>query len=140
MMAVIRTKPVLKDSYKVFLKKAEEFSGAAKYSLSKGNVNAAAGCAAHAAISALDALAAFYLQRKHAGERHEDAAHLFKEKGIAELEGREKAAGQFRSVIGSKGLAEYEQREIFRGEAEESVKAAERFLRWVKENLPGGNV
>jgi hypothetical protein len=29
MMAVIRTKPVLKDSYKVFLKKSEEFLGAA---------------------------------------------------------------------------------------------------------------
>jgi len=138
MMVVIRTKPVLKDSYKVFFKKSEEFLDAAKYSLSKGNVNAAAGCAAHAVISALDALAAFYLQRKHAGERHEDAAHLFKEKGIVELEGREKAAGQFRSVVGSKGLAEYEQREVFRGEAEESVKAAERFLGWVKENLPGG--
>jgi hypothetical protein len=68
MMAVIRTKPVLKDSYKVFLRKAEEFLGAAKYSLSKGNANVAAGCAAHAVISALDALAAFYLQRKHAGK------------------------------------------------------------------------
>jgi HEPN domain-containing protein len=137
MMAVIRTKSVLKDSYKVFLKKSGEFLDAAKYSLSKSNVNAAAGCAAHAAISALDALAAFYIQRKHAGERHEDAAHLLKEKGIAELEGREKAAVQFRDVVGIKGLAEYEQREIFKGEAEKSVKAAERFLGWVKKNLPG---
>lgn len=135
-MVVTRTKSVLEDSYKVFLKKSGEFLDAAKYSLSKGSVNAAAGCAAHAAISALDALTAFYLRRKHAGERHEDAAHLLKEKGIAELEGREKAAGQFRGVVGSKGLAEYEQREIFRGEAEDSVKAAERFLNWVKENLP----
>jgi len=136
-MPVIRTKSVLKESYKVFLQKSEEFLDAAKYSLSKGNINAAAGCAAHAAISALDALAAFYLQRKHAGERHEDAAHLFKEKGIAELDGREKAASQFRNVVRSKGLAEYEQREIFKGEADESVKAAERFLSWVKKNLPG---
>lgn len=132
----IRTKSVLKDSYKVFLKKSEEFLDAAKYSLSKGNVNAAAGCAAHSAISALDAITSFYLQRRHAGERHEDAAHLLKEKGVVELEDREKAANQFRSVVGSKGLAEYEQREIFRGEAEESVKVAERFLNWVKKNLP----
>jgi len=132
----IRTKSVLRDSYKVFLKKSEEFLAAARYSLSEGNINAAAGCAAHAAISALDALTAFYLRRKHAGERHEDATHLLKEKGIAELEGREKAASQFRSVVGSKTLAEYEQREIFRGEAEESVKVAERFLNWVRKNLP----
>lgn len=132
----MRTKSVLKDSYKVFLKKSEEFLDAAKYSLSKGNVSAAAGCAAHAAISALDALTAFYLRRKHAGERHEDAAHLLKERGIAELNGREKAASQFRSVVGSKTLAEYEQREIFRGEAEESVKVAERFLNWARKNLP----
>ncbi|MDI6819973.1 MAG: hypothetical protein QMC89_03595 [Candidatus Hodarchaeaceae archaeon] len=83
----IRTKPVLKGSYKVFLKKSEEFLDAAKYSLFKGNVNAAAGCAAHAAIGALDALTAFYLRRKHAGEKHGDAAHLLKEKGIAEPEG-----------------------------------------------------
>lgn len=133
---MIRTKSVLKDSYKVFLKKSEEFLDAAKYSLSKGNVNAAAGCAAHSAISALDALTAFYLQRRHAGERHEDAIHLLKEKGIVDLESREKAANQFRSVVGSKGLAEYEQREIFQGEAEESVKIAERFLDWAKKNLP----
>jgi HEPN domain-containing protein len=131
-----RTRSVLKDSYKVFLRKSEEFLDAARYSLSKGNVNAAAGCAAHSAISALDALTAFYLQRRHVGERHEDAAHLLKEKGIAELEDMEKAANQFRSVVRSKGLAEYEQREIFRGEAGESVKVAERFLNWVKKNLP----
>jgi HEPN domain-containing protein len=135
-VTVIRTRSVLKDSYKVFLKKSGEFLDAAKYSLSKGNVNAATGCAAHAVISALDALTAFYLKRKHAGEKHEDAAHLLKEKGIAELGGRAKAASQFVSVVRNKGLAEYEQREVFRGEAEESVKAAERFLRWVKENLP----
>lgn len=127
----------MKGSFNVFLKKSEEFLDAARYSLSKGNVNAAAGCAAHSAISALDALTAFYLQRRHAGERHEDAVHLLKEKGIAELEGREKAASQFRSVVGSKGLAEYEQREIFKGEAEKSVKVAGRFLSWVKRNLPG---
>lgn len=127
----------MKGSYKVFLKKSEEFLDAARYSLSKGNVNAAAGCAAHSAISALDALTAFYLQRRHAGERHDDAVHLLKEKGLVELEGREKAASQFRSVIGSKGLAEYEQREIFKGEAEESVKVAGRFLSWAKRNLPG---
>jgi len=136
MMVVIRTKSVSKNSYKVFIKKSEEFLDAAKYSLSKGNVNAAAGCAAHGAISALDALAAFYLQRKHAGERHEDAAHLLKEKGIAELDGRVKAAKQFRRVVKIKGLAEYEQREVFRGEAEDSVKATKRFLDWVKENIP----
>lgn len=133
---MIRTKSVLKDSYKIFLKKSEEFLDAAKYALSKGNVNAAAGCAAHSTISALDALTAFYLRQRHAGERHEDAAHLLKEKGIAELDGREKAANQFRSVVGSKSLAEYEQREVFKGEAEESVKGAERFLNWVKKNLP----
>jgi len=133
----IRTKSVLKGSYKVFLKKSEEFLDAARYSLSKGNVNAAAGCAAHSAISALDALTAFYLQRKHAGERHEDAVHLLKEKGILELEGREKATSQFRSVVGYKGLAEYEQREIFKGEAEESVRVSGRFLSWAKRNLPG---
>jgi HEPN domain-containing protein len=132
----MRTKSVLKDSYKVFLKKSDEFLAAAKYSLSEGNVNAAAGCAAHAVISALDALTAFYLRRKHAGERHEDATHLLKEKGIAELDGRKKAASQFRSVVGSKTLAEYEQREIFKGEAGEAVKVAERFLNWVKKNLP----
>lgn len=133
----MRTKSVLKGSYKVFLNKSEEFLDAARYSLSKGNVNAAAGCAAHSAISALDALTAFYLQRRHAGERHEDAVHLLKEKGIVELEGREKAASQFRSVVGSKGLAEYEQREIFKREAEESVRVAGRFLSWAKRYLPG---
>ena len=127
----------MKGSYRVFLKKSEEFLDAARYSLSKGNVNAAAGCAAHSAISALDALTAFYLQRRHAGERHDDAVHLLKEKGLVELEGREKAASQFRIVIGSKGLAEYEQREIFKGEAEESVKVAERVLSWAMRNLPG---
>lgn len=132
----VRTKPVLRGSSKIFLKKAEEFLDAAKYSLSKGNMNAAAGCAAHSAISSLDALAAFYLQRRHAGERHEDAAHLLKEKEIAGLRGAGKASRQFRGIIRRKTLAEYEQRGMFRGETEKAVKAAERFLSWVKENLP----
>lgn len=126
----------MKGSYRIFLKKSEEFLSASKYSLFEGNLNAAAGCAAHAAISALDALTAFYTQRRHAGERHEDAARLLKEKGIAELKGAEKAARQFRGIVRGKTLAEYEERETFRKEAEDAVKAAERFMSWVKENLP----
>mgnify|MGYP000675101780 CR=1 FL=1 len=77
-MPAIRTRSVFKEAYKVFLKKSREFLDAAEYSLSKGNFNAAAGCAAHAAISALDALTAFYLGQRHAGEKHEDAALLMK--------------------------------------------------------------
>ncbi|MDI6903127.1 MAG: HEPN domain-containing protein [Methanocellales archaeon] len=132
----LRTEAVFKNSYKIYLKKSEEFLATAKYSLSKDDFNAAAGCAAHATISALDALTAFYLQRRHAGERHEDAIHLLKEGAMVKLKDKPKATKQFKMVIGRKTLAEYEQRGVFKGEAAEAVKAAERFLEWVKDNLP----
>ncbi|MBA7625280.1 hypothetical protein ES703_32707 [subsurface metagenome] len=50
----------------------------------------------------------------------------------------DKCSRCFNSVLSAAEarLAEYEQRGIFRGEAEDSVKVADRFLNWVKKNLP----
>lgn len=132
----MRTKSVSKDTYKIFLSKSEEFLSAADYSLGEENLNAAAGCAAQSAISALNALTAFYLRRVHAGRKHEDAARLMDEEEITNLEGKKKSARQFRKIVQNKTKAEYEERNLFKGEAEDSVKRAKRLLNWAKGNLP----
>lgn len=132
----MRTKSVSKATYKIFLSKSGEFLSAAEYSLAEGNLNAAAGCAAQSAISALDALSAFYLHRVHTGRKHEDAARLMDEEEIANLDGKKKSARQFRKIVRNKTKAEYEERNVFKGEAEDSVKRERRFLNWTKENLP----
>jgi hypothetical protein len=45
-------------------------------------------------------------------------------------------ANRLRSILGIKNMAEYEERLIRRGEAEKALKDAERFLAFVRKELP----
>lgn len=135
MTAKLRTQKVDSSSSSNFVKKALECHRAAAQSFAGGDWNAATICAIHSCISGCDALCAHALGLRHAGERHSDAVTLLM--SIKPTDERYKAnAVRLRRVIDIKNMAEYEERLVFRKEAEKAIKDCERFLAFVIAELP----
>ncbi|MFQ6075977.1 MAG: HEPN domain-containing protein [Candidatus Bathyarchaeia archaeon] len=130
----MRTRRVKKSLFENYLRKARENLDTARECLDAGRWNAATICAIHCGISACDALTAFMIGVRHAGERHEDAISLLQTlslpKGTLSTKGR-----QLSRLLGIKNAAEYEERLITQKEAVGAVRDAERFLNWVEELL-----
>jgi HEPN domain-containing protein len=131
----IKTVPVSRNLYSNYIIKADEFMAAAQRSFFEEEWNAAAAGAIHSAISAVDALCVYFLGIRHAGEKHDDAVNLFKTIKI-EKEELDKNARRISRVLSYKNMAEYEERLVYKSEAENALKDAERILSFVKSKLP----
>jgi hypothetical protein len=135
MTAKLQTQKVDRSSYSNYLKKAIECRRAAAQSFARSDWNVAAMCTIHSCISACDALCAHALGLRHAGERHTDAVTLLM--SIRPTDERYKAnAARLRRVVDIKNIAEYEERLVFRKEAEKALKDCERFLAFIRAELP----
>jgi hypothetical protein len=77
----------------------------------------------------------YFLGKRHAGESHNEAAALFKTIA-SDDENINTNTNRIARILGIKNLAEYEDRLIFRSEAEKVIKNCERFLEYVKTKLP----
>jgi uncharacterized protein (UPF0332 family) len=130
-----RTRDVEKSLYANYLKRSEECYHAAKNSFEALEWNAATISAIHAVIAASDAMCIYFLGKRNAGESHNEAAGLFKTIK-ADDEGINTNANRIARILSIKGMAEYEERLIFRTEAEKILKDCERFLGYVKTKLP----
>lgn len=130
-----RTRDVAKSLYTNYLKRAEECFHAAKNSFAIQEWNAATINAIHSCIAACDAICVYFLGKRHAGESHEDAVNLFKIiKGGGK--GINTNASRISRILRIKNMAEYEERLIYRSEAEKVLKDCKRFLEYVKKELP----
>lgn len=139
MTAKLRTQKVDSSSSSNFVKKALECHRAAIQSFARGDWNAAAICSVHSCISACDSLCAHALGLRHAGERHSDSVTLLM--SIRPADERYKAnAARLRRVMDIKNMAEYEERLVFRTEAEKAIKDCERFLAFVIAELPQADI
>jgi len=130
----VRVRHVDKSVFKNYLRKSEEYFGAAQECLRAGRWNAAVINAVHCGISACDALTVFMLGIRHAGERHEDAISLLQTAGLPKDVLIAKSR-QLSRLLGIKNAAEYEERLMDKKDANEAVRDAERFFSWVKEFL-----
>ncbi|MBA7553473.1 hypothetical protein ES705_46065 [subsurface metagenome] len=130
-----RTRDVAKSLYTNYLKRAEECFHAAKNSFAIQEWNATAINAIHSCIAACDAICVYFLGKRHAGESHEDAVNLFK---IIKGGGKEinTNANRISRILRIKNMAEYEERLVYRYEAEKVLKDCKRFLEYVKKELP----
>jgi len=131
----IKTKKTNSSLYSNYLKRANECYAAAKDSHARADWNAATICAIHACISACDAMCIFYLGKRHSGENHNDAVKLFKSIKDND-ENHDKNANRLSRIISVKNIAEYEERLVFKTEAERILKDLERFLNYVMKQLP----
>ena len=129
-----RTRDVEKSLYINYFKRAEECLHAAKNSLDNQEWNGATISAIHSCIAVCDAMCVYFLGKRHAGENHNDAVALFKT--IKYGEEINTNANRIARVLRIKNMAEYEERLILKSEAEKVLKDCERFLDYVKKQLP----
>ena len=130
-----RTRDVTKSLYTNYLKRAEECLHASKNSFANQKWNAATINAIHSCIAACDAICVYFLGKRHAGESHNDAVNLFKTiKAGDELVNTN--ANRLIRILSIKNMAEYEERLVYKSEAEKALKDCERFLEYVKKQLP----
>ncbi|MCX5712098.1 MAG: HEPN domain-containing protein [Candidatus Omnitrophica bacterium] len=130
-----KTRDVEKSLYANYLKKAEECFHAAKNSFEAQEWNAATISAIHSVISASDAMCVYFLGKRNASESHNEAAALFKTIK-ADNEEINTNTGRIARMLSIKSMAEYEERLVFRAEAEKALKDCERFLEYIKTKLP----
>jgi len=135
MTSKLKTSDVTKSLYSNYLKRAEECIHAARNSFANQEWNAATINAIHCCIAASDAMCVYFLGKRYAGENHEDVVKLFKtiKRNDEELN---KNTNRIIRIINIKNMAEYEERLVFRSETEKVLKNCERFLEYVKKDLP----
>ena len=130
-----KTRDVQKSLYTNYLKRAEECYHATKNSFESQEWNSATISAIHACIAASDAMCIYFLGKRNVSESHNEAAALFKTIK-ADDEEINTNANRISRILSIKNIAEYEDRLIFRAEAEKVLKDCERFLEYVKTKLP----
>ncbi|MDO8747668.1 MAG: HEPN domain-containing protein [Candidatus Omnitrophota bacterium] len=130
-----KTRDVDKSLYTNYLKRAEECYRAARNSFETQDWNSAAISAIHTCISASDAMCIYFLGKRNASESHNEATALFKTIK-ADDEEINTNANRLARILSIKSMAEYEERLVFRTEAEKILKDCERFFEYVKAKLP----
>lgn len=131
-MADLPTVPVRRGSEKLFLRKAREFARQMERALEAGDLNVAASSASHCVISAADALLA---HEKGVRSRAKDHGVVVRLVSAAAIPGAAEKAAQVEEVLALKHVAEYDDRDVTKGEAERAVKKAARFLEWVEKSV-----
>ncbi len=134
MASKFKTRDVSKSFYRNYLKKAEECLNAPKNSFSTQEWNSSTISAIHACISGCDAMCVYFLGKRNAGESHNDTVALFKTIKIDESINTN--ANRISRILRIKNMAEYEERLVYRSEAEKILKDCERFLEFVRKKLP----
>ncbi len=133
-MADVPTVAVGPAAYQTYLRKAREFARMMERATEAGDLNAAASAASHCVISAADAMLA---RHKRVRSRARDHGAVIRLIETIEIEGIRGRADQVEKVLALKQVAEYDDREVRRGEAEDAVKRARRFLEWVETKVGG---
>jgi len=129
-----KTRDVEKALYINYLKRAEECYHAAKNSFEAQEWNSTTISAIHACIAASDAMCIYFLGKRNASENHNEAVALFKTIKIDD-EKINTNANRISRILDIKNMAEYEDRLVFKTEAEKILKDCERFLEYVKKKL-----
>jgi len=81
-----------------------------------------------------DAVCVYFFGKRPSGESHNDAVSLFSTiKSGKEIDVN---ANRIMRILRIKNMAEYEERLVFKSEAEKILKDCERFLAYVKKELP----
>lgn len=130
-----RTRDVTKSLYTNYLQRAQECLHAAKNSFAIQEWNASTINAIHSCIAACDAICVYFLGKRHAGESHNDAVNLFKTIKAGDKEINTNANRIIR-ILSIKNMAEYEERLVYKSETGKVLKDCERFLEYVKRQLP----
>lgn len=136
MVPEFKTRDVAKSLYVNYIKRAQECFDAAKNSFDAEMWNASAINAIHSVIAACDAMCVYFLGKRSAGDSHNDAASLFKTIEVEKDEEINTNANRIIRILRIKNMAEYEERLVYKSEAEKTLQDCERFFDFVKRKLP----
>lgn len=126
----IKTGNIERSKYAVYSKKSQDFFEAMQDAYLSQNWNAAGLAAVHCAISANDALLAYFRGVRSISEDHFAALELLH--SCREIKDIDDLVTHLRRVIAKKNLIEYEARQFLQSEADEVVKHTERFYNRVR--------
>lgn len=102
----MKARGVDRESYPLFLDRAEEFLAAAHGSFARGHFQAATSNAVHAAIAAMDAITVFHAGKRSASDRHEEVLVLVRSLRLPDHD-LSKRLVQLGRLLGMKTRAEY---------------------------------
>lgn len=134
----VKTRHVDRSLFRNYLRKAQENFETVRDCIDNGRWNAAVMNAVHCGINACDAVTVFTIGLRHAGERHEDAIALLQSLNLG-TEVLSSKTRQLSRLLGVKNAAEYEERLMTQGDAQEAAANAVRLLRWAEELLASRN-
>jgi len=112
-----------------YFEKAEDNYSQMYPALKNGNYNAAGTLAVQCAISSADAICVFEKGIRSVSHEHMDVCELVKSIMLPEATGK---SNTLKKIIAKKNLIQYESRNIYKNEAMEIVKLADRFYKWVQ--------
>ena len=135
MTAKLKTSDVEKSLYINYLERAKQCMRAAQNSFINQDWTAATINAIHCCIAACDAVCVYFLGRRYAGEDHGNAVKLLMTVNPND-EQIKMNANRFIRIIRIKNMAEYEDRLIFKSEAEKALKDCGRFLEYTEKKIP----
>ena len=124
----IKTKQEDRSNASKYLKKAEDNYSQMLEALTNNNYNAAGTLAVQCGISAADALCVHEKGIRSLSQNHLDLCDLVKSIPLSEAK---KKSITLKKIISKKNLVQYENRSIYKNEANEIVKGATRFYQWV---------
>jgi HEPN domain-containing protein len=129
----IPTRPINKQDYNNYWKKAKDFYRGMSQSYIDSNWNSTSLEGIHATISAADAVLIFSRGYKSSSQKHIDVTSLISD---LPLDGAKQAAGHISRVVSIKNIVEYTGEDHTSSEAQEVIKHVERFFNWVRKVLP----
>jgi len=135
-MKEIKTRSVEKNLNVNYLRRSRELLKSAKRCMSDAIYAAASLNAVFSAVSAIDALCVYYLQKRHAGTNHEESLGLFMSiEGIKRQE-IEKVRPKLIRILKAKNMATYEERVMGQKDAQKLAADAEEIYNFAVEFLP----
>lgn len=115
-----------------YLKKARDNHAQMMFALEGNNYNAAGTLAIQCAISSADAICVYEKGMRSVSQDHFDVCDLMR--SITLPDSNEKS-NLLRRIIAKKNLIQYERRSMYKSEAGEIVKMADRLYYWVETHV-----
>lgn len=121
-----RVKFVSREKYIIFLKRAEQYRNAMKTSYEHGDYDATVGSAVHCTISVIDAISVLVLGKKSSAQNHNEIVILLNEIKTTDESEKSRVRGFVVQIISMKTLAEYEDNNMSKANAEKTMHLCEK--------------
>ncbi len=129
-----RVRNIPQEKWRSFWARAESFHEGLE-SVRPSRDDACVSMAVHCSIAALDALTVFFLKERSAGQNHFEVVPLLKKMTAKDESAKKQAEDSFRQLANLKMVAEYDDRNASKTEADKAMALCEKIYRFVESEL-----